>query len=156
MTICGCFYLSYPQLNIAFLKQGWPLQPHNNKNRFFIYCLWCQSWAFEGIGACLFVLFSIWLHSNVSNAKCTTGPVLCSHFRQPAWWLGPTLARASHTSPAWKPARHSELAAPPTASPMTSVACKTPGSGAEAERGREIKKRERHNMIMGKEEMTEL
>lgn len=34
------------------------------------------------------------------------------------------------------PARHSELAAPLPASPMTSAACKTPGSGAEGEEER--------------------
>lgn len=46
-------------------------------------------------------------------------------------------------SPVETPARHSELAALPTASLMTSAACKTPGSGAEAqEERRERRERE--------------
>lgn len=54
-----------------------------------------------------------------------------SYFQLPAWWPGPTLARAFHTSPDEMPTRHSELEAPPPASQMTSVACKTPEWEAE-------------------------
>lgn len=101
------------------------------------------------------MLLSLWLHNNVCNGMGATELMLRSYFRQPAWWLGPTLARAFHTSPAEMPARHSERAAPPTASLMTSAACKTPGSGAVDTGGEEREKdRTRRGVEGDRERMT--
>lgn len=97
---------------------------------FITVILCCQTQIFERISASLCFF---WLNSNVSNDMGTTEPMLCTYFQQPAWWLGPTPVQAFHRFPAEMPARHSELAAPPIASLMTSAACKTPGSGADAQ-----------------------
>lgn len=105
----------------------------------------------KGISVCLFVLLSFWLYSNVCNVMGTSKLLLCSYSRQPAWWRGPTLVPASRTSPAEKPARHSEPAAPSPASPMTSAACKTPGWGAkgheESGQRENVRRRERRSII---------
>lgn len=84
--------------------------------------------------SCNTIICVISNHTHAAQRKCeiwvcfsNVSYVLCSYFLQPAWWLGPTLAQAFHMSPAERPARHSELAALPTASLLMSAVCRTLG-----------------------------
>lgn len=97
----------------------------------------------------LVYLYCYLFDSHVFIVMDTTELMLFSYFLQPAWWLGPTLAQAFHTSPAETPALHSELVSPPTASLMTSAACKTPGSGAEAQEEKRKREKDRRRREVG-------